>query len=238
MFRFALRDIAAITPWGPETAPSLSWFSLSDGWYWLQLGGQQVLRVAAASDANPPYLDYQVARLWEDLLDLLPRVLAPLPSDVAAELRDEEGWLKHLEGELLQDDQNVMSFWWWRQLDLPHLSAPPRIWFWRDGDDLRVLWRPARPDRGHWAHASGTLMLPVATFLEEVRSFDRAFLSGMRERVQRVIKAGGIPGVDVNLAHLEHGQLDRETWLENALSRPAPDEDWEAVRRFLAASRA
>ncbi len=96
---------------------------------------------------------------------------------------------------------------------------------------LRVWWRPPREDRGHFAHASGTLLLLVATFFEEVRSFDRALLSAMRARVQRVIKLGGTPGVEVDLAHLEKEQQDRATWLENALSRPAPDEDWEAVRR-------
>ncbi|MDP3152559.1 MAG: DUF5984 family protein [Archangium sp.] len=238
MFRFELRGIETITPWGPATAPTLSWFGLSDGWSWLQLGGQEVLRAADASGESPPYLDYQVVRLWEDLLDLLPSALAPLPADVAAALRDEDSWLTRVEGDLLEVDENGLSFWSRRKLSLLHLSAPPRVWFWRDGHDLRVVWRPAQEDRGHWVAASGSLKMPVATFLAEVRSFDQAFLSAMQERVETITKAGGIPGVAIDLAHLDHEQRERATWLENTLARPAPDEDWGAVRRLLAAPRA
>ena len=39
-----------------------------------------------------PYEDYQVARYWEDLLEMLPDILDPIPDDFAARVADAEGW--------------------------------------------------------------------------------------------------------------------------------------------------
>ena len=69
LFNFLLRPVETIVPWGDET-PTLSWFGLSYGWYWLELGGQEVFRARTVTPGKPPYADYQVARLWEDLLEL------------------------------------------------------------------------------------------------------------------------------------------------------------------------
>lgn len=74
IFNFELRPVHAITPWGGES-PTLSWFGLSDGWYWLELGGQEIFRARAVEPGEPPYADYQVVRLWEDVLELFPAVL-------------------------------------------------------------------------------------------------------------------------------------------------------------------
>ncbi len=40
LINFILRPIERIRPWGRPERPTLSWFSLSDGWYWFILGGQ------------------------------------------------------------------------------------------------------------------------------------------------------------------------------------------------------
>ena len=49
IFHFRLRDIDAIAPWGSPAHPTLSWFGLSDGWYWLTLDGQELFRVCGDS---------------------------------------------------------------------------------------------------------------------------------------------------------------------------------------------
>lgn len=101
LFNFQLRDIAAIEPWGGET-PSLHWFGLSDGWYWLSVGEAELFRYGQSfmqreepwlSDPNtPPYVDYYVVRLWEDLLYQLPTILVLIPVALADRIADAAAW--------------------------------------------------------------------------------------------------------------------------------------------------
>jgi hypothetical protein len=42
-FRFELRPLDEVEPWGDDP-PSLSWFGLTDGWYWIEAGGHELLR--------------------------------------------------------------------------------------------------------------------------------------------------------------------------------------------------
>lgn len=79
-----------VRPWGREN-PRLHWFGLTDGWYWIELGDQELLRYSPdtlrrfrSDDLGPrhPYVDYYIARLWEDLIDLPPMVMQPVPDDL------------------------------------------------------------------------------------------------------------------------------------------------------------
>jgi Family of unknown function (DUF5984) len=42
-FEFELRPLAEVLPWGGER-PRLSWFVLTDGWYWIDVQGHEFLR--------------------------------------------------------------------------------------------------------------------------------------------------------------------------------------------------
>jgi hypothetical protein len=90
-FRFELRPVDKITPWGGQDR-MLHWFGLTDGWYWIELDGHELLRYSDTTlrrwrgegyDAARPYVDYQVVRLWEDVIQLAPAVLEPVPADLA-----------------------------------------------------------------------------------------------------------------------------------------------------------
>ena len=102
LFQFHLRPLEEVEPWGKDPA-TLHWFGLSDGWYWWQAGPQQLFRYTQSAldhwaaespgDSKPlPYVDYQVVRPWEDLLDALPDVLAPVPDDLAERFQDPDKW--------------------------------------------------------------------------------------------------------------------------------------------------
>lgn len=88
-FRFELRPLAQAHPWGGDRR-TLHWFGLTDGWYWIELNGHELLRYSdqtvrrwqADGYQDVPYVDYYVVRLWEDLLELLPAVLEPVPADL------------------------------------------------------------------------------------------------------------------------------------------------------------
>lgn len=119
-FHFRLRPLDDIAPWGTVTNPDartpewlcrphLGWFALTDGWYWIEASQAELFRYSQAavnamvreqpnaprvSEAlEIPYEDYQVTRLWEDLLELLPDVLDPVSSRLAATLGPDGPWM-------------------------------------------------------------------------------------------------------------------------------------------------
>ena len=244
LFHFVLRPTADIQPWGEPGRFSLSWFGLSDGWYWLDLGGQELFRVREPEIATqPPYADYQIVRLWEDLLDLLPAVLEPVPADLAQLLRTPERFLatvERLQNDDLADENSEgtrisegLAFWHARHLDSGHLVAAPHLWLWRDNATVHALWRSSTRDAKLWLPAAGYLSMPVDQFVSELRAFDQAFLTAMGERVQSLQRSGGLAGVHIDLEQLAMEQRDRSTWLESALLKTRT-EDWEAARQLLA----
>lgn len=91
-FRFELRPLAEVAPWGGDQ-PSLSWYSLTDGRYWIELGDVELLRYVPEEGEVRPYVDYYVVRLWEDLLQLFPAAIEDVPMDLVDVLRtDASDW--------------------------------------------------------------------------------------------------------------------------------------------------
>jgi hypothetical protein len=242
---FALRPVAAIQPWSNDGRPSLSWFGLSDGWYWLEVGDQELFRAADAPAGTPPYADYQVVRLWEDILAIAPAVLDEVPADVAANVRDHESWLAAVE-RIVADDRldhelvaDGLRWWHERELDSGHFVAAPKLWLWRSGESVDRLWRSsAQPAAAElWRPAAGFGRQSLASFVSELRRFDREFVSAMAERVAALVRDGGRPGVEIDLDQLQREQRDRATWLARALASAPAASDWDRARELLAAAR-
>jgi hypothetical protein len=95
LFHFRLRELSEVTPWVYEGQRYLQWFGLTEGWYWLQVNERDELfryspELLAHWQADSfgrepfflPYADYYVVRFWEDVLELLPCILKPLPPDL------------------------------------------------------------------------------------------------------------------------------------------------------------
>src|SRR4051794_3484764 len=108
LVNFSLRSPADITPWSTANGePTLHWFGHTLGWYWINLGGAELFRYHDESLAHwartvpgefrSPYDEYEVARLHEDLLSMLPAVLEPVPPPVAARLHPPDQWRTWLE---------------------------------------------------------------------------------------------------------------------------------------------
>ena len=102
LFHFKLRPLEDVAPWGDEK-PELHWFGLTDGWCWWEVGEQQLFRFSQAwidhwaneypdLRQKPPYVDYQVVRPWEDLLQCLPAILDSVPDDLVDRVQDDKNW--------------------------------------------------------------------------------------------------------------------------------------------------
>ena len=236
-FRFELRPLDEVTPWGDP--PTLHWFGLTDGWYWIEGGGHELLRRTRSDD----YVDYPVVRLWEDINALTPAVLEPVPADLLEFVASDPGswacdWLEFVGGPDEAPDHPVVAAALWHGehfLDLGHLRNAPRLRFWRavrdDHDEVTVDWRHEDDGRiGFTAGAAVRFSVPAADYLEAVQTLDRELITAMRHRVDELERRGGLPGADIDLAGLRREHEDRAGWLAQRLAQ-TPATDWDAVRR-------
>lgn len=247
LFAFKLRDVDEIVPWGRSDALSLGWFGLTDGWYWMNVGQEQLF-VGRDQGSGPTYVDYQVVRLWEDVLDLLPAALEPVPGEIAALLEPGNDWLSWYgracdwatdsgKRELLDTATGWATRRW---LDTGHLVAGPNVWFCRVEDRGLVLWdnrNRVQDGKPIWKATSGRLELPIDDFHAEVSGFHDRLMHAMSERVMAARDSWTRKDVRVDVPQLADEQRDRQTWLANALRRAAVLEptDWEAVAEGIQA---
>lgn len=243
LFNFQLRPLSEIKPWGKAPDSHLSWFGLTDGWYWIDTGDAELFRYSPSiiqhwqrignwksgpSSDLDIYVDYDVVRLWEDILDLLPAVLEPIPAQVAARLTPQAEWDKWYKGFYLKwegegdecsdetTDLYLDSIRWWqdRSLDTSYLKAGCRIWFWTDGTDLVVDW----DNRGleidgieAWSAKRGRSRMSLQSFMDALTAFDARLMEAVTSRINTIKADWPRPDIAVDLDSLEkeHGTRTR-----------------------------
>lgn len=244
------------------TNPSLSWFGLTDGWFWIEAGEQELFRYTAEvqhygqhypGTALPvlPHEDYQVARYWEDLLEMITAILDPVPDDIAARIADRDAWQAWENAitvwrDTQEDSDNwdiqEAAMWWWyrRHWDAGHLAHPPNVWLWRTGGAVHMRWDNRATTAGRlpvWTAQVGEITLPVDDFLSAVQSFHVALLDAMGKRVAAALADWTRPEIVLDLPQLEREQQERRNWLEYAIAPHAVEQrrgyDWSTVRTAL-----
>lgn len=204
--------MAEVEPWG-DPDPGLHWFALTAGDYWIELGGRELARV-----------DYFAVRLWEDLLQLLPSALQPVPADLAEFVAADRGrWNAWLEDEKSSERAWDAVLWHGEHsLDFGYLRRPPRVRAWRTvtggRDEVTVTVDDSRGS------------LPAASFTDAVRRFDAELIAGMERRVEELERTGPPAGVELDLTQLRREHDDRATWLARRFAADPPETDWAAVR--------
>jgi len=251
LFNFKLRDWHEIHPWTTgDGTKCLSWFGFSDGWFWISCGDSELFRytpeVVSHWGLRPEevYVDYQVARLWEDILQMLPSVLEEVPADLTHYLSDQDGYSRwralcdcRLESDREEGEFSTEHLDWvgCRFLDSGYLANGPQIAIWRSGDSICLQWRTAgRLFDGIqlWAAGDGMCSLPVQEFLDEVRSFNDRFVSAMRQQVESIVADWSRNDVAVDRVGLHNEQAQREGELAETLERQSSS-DWDKVRASI-----
>lgn len=266
-FTFQLRPLESVAPWHDADGSNahLGWFGLTDGWYWIEAGPKPVelfrysqplvdtwmREYTGASWLEAlPHVDYQVARLWEDVLDILPNVLDPVPSQLARALGPDGPWItweqaatrtaeQALDKQEAWDLLETAAGWWWaRRLDTAYLQAGPRIWFWSDGINVHLQWdnrdlildgQPA------WEVVLDQHTVPEMDFLAEVRAFDAHFIAKMRDRI--ALAQAEWARLDVAIdPGIDQEQLARSSRFSQCLEAIAKREPtrWDEVFRAIA----
>lgn len=232
---FKLLPIAKIQPWGEPGSMSLHWFGLTDGCYWIEAGENRLFEYSEDAQAAGAgrYSEYYVVRLYEDLIDMLPHILEPVPSsliqylsgDTAIQWRANfDAWCDSSDG--LDEDrfyQLVDDATTWsgaRHLGSAYLSPSVNISIWSDAENVCLEWdnRDRLVDgKPAWSALRGIYRIPRLEFIEEIRSFHNRLMEQMSERVEEV-RSGVLSSdisIDIPALVREHDQRSRT--LEDAL---------------------
>ncbi|MCU0568018.1 MAG: DUF5984 family protein, partial [Oculatellaceae cyanobacterium Prado106] len=246
LFDFHLRALEEVHPWVTSPDLYLSWFGFTDGFYRLQIGSDLLFNysnefVDHCAKAFPgvysePFVDYYVVRLWEDLLEILPDVLEPIPKELADWFTQDESawfnwernvldWLERQpdEDQAIETLDLVMPWQNARCLDAAYLQNSPRIWIWcADLDSINISWDNTGilfEGIPVWSASRGHFSMSRDRFLQEVHTFHDQFMRLMAERVYEVGDRLPSPEIQVDPQRLMDEHLDRETGLYYALRK-------------------
>lgn len=272
-FHFKLTPIAEIKPWGKKDELVLHWFGLSDGKYWIEIGETELFRYSkavlaaqaaqnttVARDSLQPYVDYFVVRLWEDILEIMPAILDPLPAPLAQRVASIDNWLLWCQrAQSWQEDQQelcseetlnarnalynqALEWWWDRQLYTGPIAFYPGIHFWNDGQSIHCLWDSRNTQLANglfaWEAVYGTKAISVQTFIEAVTSFNNRFISAMTERVNIVQTFWSRTEIAVDLDRLVHDHDQRSQYFAKRMAeipnRTKTTREWESILAAIA----
>lgn len=168
IFDFALDSVENVQPWGESPNKSIHWFALTQGIYRLKVGEEYLLNYsdefAAYLAKDQPdliyrgsYVDYYVVRLWEDIIDMLPNILEPIPLELRhffeTDYKTQKAWYEKVDNwheiklnngfdkDIIWDIAESATYWLDnRRLDSGYLSPSASIWIWSDERDVIVSW--------------------------------------------------------------------------------------------------
>jgi hypothetical protein len=249
---FILAPFKEVIPWGDPPKQSLHWFGLTDGQYWIDVGDQTLFEVTEETCEAlgcARYCDYQVARLYEDLIDMVPSVLEPLPLELVPYVSGDsaKAWDKTLTQWCNREDSELDDAYWntmdlavtWRGqrcLDTGHLASPTDIRMWSDQDNVYIEWDHCTPSPSRkyaWTATKGSTRVTRAKFLAEIRSFHDRLIGEMAQRCNEVVTGALSSSIQIDFDGLLREQNERAQILDSVLQRPPMKTDWHAVLKAL-----
>ena len=262
-FEFDLFPPEAIPPWGDAAKGEehLSWYGLSYGCYRLRAGSAHLLDYAdqpllEVSRTDLPagkraWVDYQIARFWDDILTTLPFVMEPAPSEVRSVLetcdraeiasfaRSIDQWLDEPQSDKAESDRRYelagLARDWIAALSLDTAYLRPRaaIWLWSTNKQVTIAWdnrglefegRPA------WSAQRGFHTVDRREFHAAVAAFSQRFLAEMEQRTEAICRHWDRPDVAIDTDLLAEEQRHRAEWAQQMLSPPpALKPDWDCI---------
>ena len=239
----------------------MHWFGLTDSEYWLQLGQvifyeytDEVLRHWEVQDFK--CVDYQAIRLIEDLTSIFDSLVEPIPDDFYEIARNHTSlyefygkskqWLDKLSDDPSIDidtyydkyDQ-VIEWIYSRTLSAMHLTYGPNITFFRNKDNLSIVWDASHETDENisvWTAQTGKFEMKYIDFVNEVEDFGKGFFSVMQRQVEIAVeKDWGT--VDLNKTQLIEEQQERKIKFQESVSllknRPNKNTNWDMVRSLI-----
>lgn len=241
------------------------WFWLTDGFYWINIGNQKLFEL---SDETINYwqinidsdeqkcMDYPVVRLWEDMLEILPTILNPVPKSIHQlflqfqencdknsnkwydYVENEESSGRYKENELLF---GVPLFFDAHIISTMHIASSPLLYFWRyqesGGDKMWIGWDftqtitddDTNQEMPIWSANKGVAKMDFNDFMNEVKQFNDKFLNQMQEKIDEILSSNELKSLypdDFDFSVLQNEQNSREKELNKALNL-IQEIDWD-----------
>ena len=260
IFDFTLDPIENVHPWGKPENLNIGWFVLTQGNYRLKVGDEYLLNytdefVKYLSEKYPEYaqpqntfVDYYIVRLWEDILEILPAILEPVPQQLEhfldsgyenyqalnerapdwQEFEMEKGADKNETWKVVDLATDWINNRW---LDSAYLSPSARIWIWSDENDVVVSWENRQiiiEGISVWSASQGNYRINKGDFVNEIQDFDRKLFAEMNKRVEEVCRSWKNPEIKIDFEQLQSEQKNRAMWLESKL-KDFRKTDWNEV---------
>lgn len=249
IFDFTLDPIEKVYPWGNPEDLEIHWFALTQGSYRLKVGNEYLLNYTSdfinhLSEKYPEFnqprntlVDYYVVRLWEDILDIIPALLEPVPKELQHFLYSGYKNIQALneravdwEEAKVENGANEDQAWhtfelatdWLnnRWLDSAYLSPSARIWVWSDENDVVISWDNSEVKVGEiyvWAAIKGNYRISKNDFIKEIQEFNKCLFDKMEKRVKTICQNWKNDKIKIDFEQLKSEQKNRAAWLELTL---------------------
>lgn len=254
LFEFEFFPIEEVPHFGKDEDKTLHWYGLTYGIFHLDVNGKKLFQNSDEileywKNEEPQYkyydyIDYQIARLYEDTLSILPYILQPI-SDKLLEIIKPIEFLnsikkiqniinssKYIYDESLEEYYIFNDFFNLRSLDSSYLVQSPNIYFIRDGDNIIIRWdnRDKIID-GYkvWSEELGKYQMAVTEFTREVESFHNRLMDGMEERVKSIVKNNPFKDVYIDIDSLIIKHEERKKFLKEKLEYKPIIPDWKEI---------
>jgi hypothetical protein len=224
-----------------EPVSSTSWFYHTDSELWIQLGESTLFEY---NRGEHRYVDYYLIRFIEDFTELFPVISKSIPESLYSVVNDSKS-IKDFRHKAIDqmaaseytdadhDELNNKISWLdQRRLPTGHLKNGPTMWFFRKGDNIRIVWQTdhKREDSSDvWAARSGHTEIRYLEFIDGVEEFYNSFFKEMDKQVeQALLKDWGKITLDKNCVQEEHAQRKNDfiTQLNNLKASETNDTEW------------
>lgn len=259
LFEFKLKELVDVMPWGDENQKRLHWFGLTDGYFYMNVDSEILFHstdeILEHWKSEQPefapksnFVDYQVVRPYEDLLQILPDVLQPIPDDIFKHIETYEHQAKFENRmqnywDLLDDDAEPSDEYYdateWlglRHLSTLHLNQGPDIWFLLNDSQLIVRWdNEGKLENGIplWSSMSGEIRMQLDKFIIEVKYFHDRLMRDMEKRIDLICNNNPIPDIKIDLKGLVKEHQERKLSLKKALEQKPTVKNWDVVQNAI-----
>lgn len=203
----------------------LSWFWLTDGFYWMNIDGQKLFENSEEAlcywekegYTYPKHdyqkcMDYQVVRLWEDMIEILPTIIQPVPKEFHQLLSqslakigaDSDLFYDYVDSinetpEYKANDKYFDKPFYLdgHRLCTMHIGLSPIIYLWRyrdsNEDNMHIAWdftQTITTDSGKeipvWSATIGHLEMPYESFMQEFNDFHNHLMEAMTLKIVEI----------------------------------------------------